>query len=341
MQIKEIAAKLNISPRAIRFYEEKGLIHPAKSAENQYRSFTENDVWKLQCIIALREVGMSIEDIRLALIEVDAGNQSELLSLLEIQRSVMFSQWLELKQMVETTDQMIAMVKQKQTLPLADVYTLAEGSKRLRELRKSWHDRWNFDKLAPLHDERVASGSGADYRNYDEALTQTMHWVAPAQGEYGLDIGTGTGNLAGRLLMRGIRMAAIDQSKEMLKHCLRKYPGLETKLGNFLSLPFTDRQFDFIVSSYAFHHLTDEEKMLALAEMKRVLKPHGRICITDLMFENEAKRRYPEPAHPADERHYADVSRLIDWFEANGYLATYKLLDDMLCILYAVPIWRQ
>ncbi|CAG7647752.1 2-methoxy-6-polyprenyl-1,4-benzoquinol methylase, mitochondrial [Paenibacillus solanacearum] len=339
MQIKEIAAKLNISPRAIRFYEEKGLIRPAKSADNQYRSFTEADVWKLQCIIALREVGMRIEDIRMALIEVEAGNQSELLALLEIQRSVMFSQWLELKQMVETTDEMISMLKQKQSLPLADVYTLAEGSRRLRELRSSWHDHWNFDKLAPLHDERVAGG--ADYPNYDEALDQTVRWVAPAPGEYGLDIGTGTGNLAGRFLAHGIRMAATDQSREMLNHCRRKYPGLETKLGNFLSLPFTDRQFHFIVSSYAFHHLTDEEKKLALAEMKRVLKPHGRICIADLMQGGLPTGSPHTPASPADERHFADIPRLIGWFEASGYLATYKMLDEQLCIMYAVPIMRQ
>ena len=36
------------------------------------------------------------------------------------------------------------------------------------------------------------------YRNYDEALEQTVQSIAPQPGEHGLDIGTGTGNLAGQ-----------------------------------------------------------------------------------------------------------------------------------------------
>ena len=46
------------------------------------------------------------------------------------------------------------------------------------------------------------------YHNYDEALEQTAHWISPALGEKGLDIGTGTGNLAGKLLQHGADMTA-------------------------------------------------------------------------------------------------------------------------------------
>jgi putative AdoMet-dependent methyltransferase len=46
MKIKELAEKLKISARAIRFYEEKGLISPVKLAGNQYRIFSENEVWR-------------------------------------------------------------------------------------------------------------------------------------------------------------------------------------------------------------------------------------------------------------------------------------------------------
>ena len=40
MLINDIVTKLNISARAVRFYEEKGLISPQKQANNQYRIFT-------------------------------------------------------------------------------------------------------------------------------------------------------------------------------------------------------------------------------------------------------------------------------------------------------------
>lgn len=50
MNIKEAASRLGISARAIRFYEEKGLIQPAKQVSNGYRTYTENDIWRLQTI---------------------------------------------------------------------------------------------------------------------------------------------------------------------------------------------------------------------------------------------------------------------------------------------------
>jgi len=99
MKIKEVADRLKISQRAIRFYEGKGLIAPSKQDDNQYRMFDEEDIWRLQTIIALRESGMSVSDIRAALSDIDAKGNSQLRYLLELQRSVMFSKWVEMKQL--------------------------------------------------------------------------------------------------------------------------------------------------------------------------------------------------------------------------------------------------
>lgn len=344
MKIKDVATKLKISPRAIRFYEEKGLISPVKQENNQYRTFTEKEIWRLQTIISLREAGMTIEDIKKALEE---GNQEELLYYLELQRSVMFSQWLELKQIIETTDQMIGLMKQQQTLALDNIFELAEGSKRLREVRKNWYDKWNFDHKAISHDEYVL-GNNHEYKNYEEALDTIVQWISPQQNELGLDVGTGTGNLAGKFLTKNIRMAAIDQSKEMLKQCQRKFPYMETKLGNFLAIPYLDGHFNFVVTSFAFHHLTHEQKRLALAEMRRVLKPHGRICIVDLMFENRQKeveylqdlsqKGMNDTVKVIQDEHYPILTDLLKWFDENRYITKYHQINDLLYIVYAVPI---
>ncbi|MDQ0916811.1 MerR family DNA-binding transcriptional regulator [Paenibacillus sp. V4I5] len=45
MLINEISRKLGITARAIRFYEQKGLIKPAKQKDNGYRTYTEQDAW--------------------------------------------------------------------------------------------------------------------------------------------------------------------------------------------------------------------------------------------------------------------------------------------------------
>ncbi len=45
VKIKEVADKLKVSPRAIRFYEDKGLIAPSKQEDNQYRTFHDEVIW--------------------------------------------------------------------------------------------------------------------------------------------------------------------------------------------------------------------------------------------------------------------------------------------------------
>ncbi|CAM4399147.1 MerR family transcriptional regulator [Paenibacillus alkaliterrae] len=331
MKIKEIADKLKISARTIRFYEEKGLIDPSKQENNQYRDFNEKDIWRLQTIISLREAGMTVGDIKKALKEIEGQDIEELQYYLELQRSVMFSKWLEIKQIIETTDYMIHIVKNQKPLPLDDIYELAEGSKRLREQRV-WRDKWNFDRLASIHDQRVLNDS-LEYKNYEEALDLTVKWLSPTPGEKGLDIGTGTGNLAGKLIEQGANMAGVDQSKEMLKQCQKKLPDMETKLGNFLAIPYLDGKFDFVVSSFAFHHLTEEQKILGIEEMRRVLKPHGRICITDLMLANEQK-----PDDPDNGQNYTPLGDLLNLFEKIGYITKHQRINELLHIVYAVPI---
>ncbi|GAB6930430.1 MerR family transcriptional regulator [Paenibacillus sp. JCM 10914] len=334
MRIKEVAEKLGISTRAIRFYEQKGLVVPEKQDINQYREFKDHDIWRLQTIVALREAGMSVADIKVALEKIDSKDKKEIQYYLELQRSVMFSKWLEIKQMIETTDNMIQSLKEEHVLPLDDIYQLAKGSKRLREHRNSWKDLWAFDEVATVHDERVTNGDLSKYKDYDKALQLTVDCLSPRTGEKGLDIGTGTGNLAGRLMEKGVDMTGVDQSKEMLRHCAEKFPEMETKLGNFLALPYLESKFDFVVSSFAFHHLTDDQKVLAIHEMRRVLKPHGRICITDLMLTAN------HPSAPNDEEglYCASLSTVLALFEDLDYVTKHQQINEQLHIVYAVPI---
>jgi SAM-dependent methyltransferase len=49
-------------------------------------------------------------------------------------------------------------------------------------------------------------------------------------------------------------------------------------------LPLGDESVTLAVSNYAFHHLADAEKEIALAEVRRVLVPGGRLVICDMMF---------------------------------------------------------
>ena len=63
MRINEIAEKVGMTKRAIKWYEEKQLLS-VKKDENGYRNYTEEDAVTLKTISIYRKLGIGIPDIR-------------------------------------------------------------------------------------------------------------------------------------------------------------------------------------------------------------------------------------------------------------------------------------
>jgi SAM-dependent methyltransferase len=63
---------------------------------------------------------------------------------------------------------------------------------------------------------------------------------------------------------------------------------VETVLASAESLPLVDALADIVVSNYCMHELSDDGKRRALEEIRRVLKPGGRLVIGDMMFSLNA-----------------------------------------------------
>lgn len=70
MRINDVVQKVDLSKRAVKYYEEQGLLQ-IKKDENGYRNYTENDVKILKEISVYRKLGISIADIRLLLEKKD------------------------------------------------------------------------------------------------------------------------------------------------------------------------------------------------------------------------------------------------------------------------------
>jgi ubiquinone/menaquinone biosynthesis C-methylase UbiE len=82
---------------------------------------------------------------------------------------------------------------------------------------------------------------------------------------------------------------AIDSSPAMNEYLRVKarsagLDNVETVLASAVSLPLVDGIADLVVSNYCLHELRDAEKQRALAEIRRVLKPGGRLVMGDMMF---------------------------------------------------------
>lgn len=104
---------------------------------------------------------------------------------------------------------------------MSQLHHIGEQSQRYEKLRAEWRDRWNFDAQASRYDEAVANNTDSlrVHADYDSILDRVTRETAPRQGESGLELGVGTGNLAGRFLREGAAMTGIDQSDAMLEQC--------------------------------------------------------------------------------------------------------------------------
>jgi putative AdoMet-dependent methyltransferase len=335
MRINELADRLGITPRAIRLYEQKGLLRPERTPDNGYRSYSEEDSWRLQTIASLREIGLGILQIQKVLEKFDQGDSAEVHHYLEIQRMAITAKWVEMKYALSHIDELISLSESKQGLQLNDLFQLAEQLKQLK-LSSIWQDKWDFDQLANDYDQSAAQAAVGLFmtnEEYERTLALMSEWLAPLHDEIGLDIGTGTGNLAGKLLATGTKMCAIDQSNEMLTLCRVKWPLLSTKLGNALSIPYIDKQFHYVATAFAFHHLDLQQQLLALAEMNRVLKPHGRLCIAGLMYDPTLPQNHPTLGQ--SDKHPTDRSQLIAWLHEHDFTTKQYPINEWIHVIYA------
>ncbi len=93
-----------------------------------------------------------------------------------------------------------------------------------------------------------------------------------------LEIACGTGQVTFMLADKVDRLIATDFSKEMIKECMKNNEkGVNFLVEDATNLSFSDSKFDLIVAANVLHIVPEPDKVLA--EMKRVLKPDGIICV--------------------------------------------------------------
>jgi SAM-dependent methyltransferase len=100
-------------------------------------------------------------------------------------------------------------------------------------------------------------------------------------GESVLDVGTGTGVVAVTAARAGARVSALDLTPELLVEArenarIAGHPEITWQEGDAESLPYPNASFDVVVSQ--FGHMFAPRPEVGVAEMRRVLKPSGRVA---------------------------------------------------------------
>jgi demethylmenaquinone methyltransferase/2-methoxy-6-polyprenyl-1,4-benzoquinol methylase len=106
-----------------------------------------------------------------------------------------------------------------------------------------------------------------------------------------LDAACGTGDLAIADLKAGAtRVTGLDFAERMLERARRKSAAIEWVQGDMLALPFADGTFDAATVGFGVRNVADLE--LALRELRRVLRPGGRLAILEITQPRGALRPF-------------------------------------------------
>jgi SAM-dependent methyltransferase len=132
----------------------------------------------------------------------------------------------------------------------------------------------HFDDIAHVYDESLPAHVVEHYARKRVAFLRELVPVGK-----GLDVGCGTGVLAGRLAVAGLDMTGCDPSEGMLAHV--RAP-VKTVVASGTDLPFADAAFDLVYCVAVMHHVADPAAVRAtLGEMVRVCRPGGRVVVWD------------------------------------------------------------
>lgn len=109
--------------------------------------------------------------------------------------------------------------------------------------------------------------------------------VSAGAGATILDVACGPGVVSAQAAGRGAKTAGIDFSPHMIGLAKEAHPVLDFRVADVEQLPFADASFDAAIANFGLHHFENLER--ALREIRRVLRPRGRLAYTKWVSQRD------------------------------------------------------
>jgi demethylmenaquinone methyltransferase/2-methoxy-6-polyprenyl-1,4-benzoquinol methylase len=133
-----------------------------------------------------------------------------------------------------------------------------------------------FDRIAPVYDAMNRTMTAGLDQRWRRATAAAV--VRP--GDRVLDACCGTGDLALADERAGGKVTGLDFSGAMLVRARRKSSSVEWIEGDAMSMPFADASFDAVTVGFGIRNVPELDA--GLAELRRVLRPGGRLGILEI-----------------------------------------------------------
>ncbi len=208
------------------------------------------------------------------------------------------------------------------------------------------------------HARRYGTRYGNLFRRlHHHVLRELLRDVPPASNV--LEVACGTGHTTELLAEQGYRLVACDLTPKMMTQAYErlKISGSFVRADAF-RLPFPEHAFDAVVSTRFLHLFPHAEQRALLMEMRRVLKPHGKLVVD---FDNFVSRwlwalpfliynliRYRRLAPDTNYNRIRQTERTLESvgfkdISSQGVGGTHLLLPALLSpdLAYRIGIWHR
>lgn len=164
-----------------------------------------------------------------------------------------------------------------------------------------------FDRIAPIY----GMFFNFQVRYFKKIRDRAYHEIDIKEYDSVLDIGCGTGALCKTLSDDGLSVTGVDTSLGMLNQARKKLKDSRVELVHIDpddSLPFKDKSFDLVITSYVAHGLQREERLELYREMRRIARK------TVIIHDYNKER--------------ALLTTVIEWLERGDYFNFIKIARE-------------
>ena len=289
MKISEFAKRSGVTIKTLLHYEKIGLLIPSSRNENGYRVYLEDDFLKLQQITTLKYIGLSLKEINHIINE----NNENLESMICIQKKALEEKKRHIEEVIKVFDKAEMQAKENGSLDADSLINIIKITNMESTIKEQYNSDKNLNLRSNLHSYNI------NKIDWDVWCFENMKFC---KNDRVLELGCGNGKLwlknEGKI-EKDLNIILSDFSKSMIKSAKNNLKKInidfEYKEINAEKIPYKDETFDVIIAEHMIYFVSNIEK--ALEEIKRVLKPNGRLYITtnskNTMYElNELSEKF-------------------------------------------------
>jgi len=309
----EFAKKAGVTIRTLRYYDKIGLLVPSSHNELGHRLYSKEDFGKLQKILTLKFIGLSLEDIA-NIMKYDL-NHKDFKKSLEIQKEIMKKKIKHIQSIIKAIDEAADTIDFNKEMDWDKFINIISAINSDKNWTQQYENASNLRARIAIHElfstnkegwmpwffkelKQELSMMSSNYKNYNkkisnENISELSNLDLKQPNIKILELGCGDASLWNKnfnYIPSNWEITLTDFSDGMLKDAKKnlgeKRSRFNFKIVNAENIPFEEESFNVVIANHMLYHVPNINK--ALKEINRVLKSEG-ILFASTVGKNHMK----------------------------------------------------